>query len=429
MIAFYIATVILVFTILIGVPIAFAIALTTIFYIMVTDPQQITIIPLRMFSGVDSFVLMALPLFMLAAEIMMKTGISEKLFNFVRLFVGRLRGGLAYVNIGASTVFGSISGAALSDIAAMGNIEITEMVKQGYDKKIACGITAGSSLQSPIIPPSNTAILYAGIMNLSVGGLLIAGLIPGLLLAMSECVWVFLIGKKRNLPKVTERYTWAQIFAVCKDGFVSLIMPLIILGGIVFGFFTPVEAAGVAVLYALLVGFFIWRNLKLSEVVASLIKAATGAAQLFIIIAFSTVFAWILSAQNVPEQIAENLLNFSDNPLIIMLIINVILLIVGMWMETGAAILLFAPILAPIAYKVGIHPIHYAIVMIMNLTVGAITPPVGVILYATSAVAKESFVNVCKATVPYMIVGLSMVILLTLFPEIALFIPRLLGFL
>jgi tripartite ATP-independent transporter DctM subunit len=429
MLSFYIATAILCVAILIGVPIAFAIALTTFIYILMTAPQNLTIIPLRMYSGVDSFVLMALPLFMLAAEIMMKTGISEKLFNFVRLFVGRLRGGLAYVNIWASTIFGSISGAALSDIAAMGNIEITEMVKQGYSKDFACGVTAGSSLQSPLIPPSNIAILYAGIMGLSVGAVLVAGFIPGLVLALIECLWVFLNRKRRNLPKVTERYTWSQKIDICTNGFVALIMPGIILGGIIFGFFTPIEAAGVAVLYALLVGFVIWRNLKVSAVITALKEAALSSAQLFIIISFSTVFAWALGAQNVPEQIAESLLKFSDNPLIIMLIVNLILIIVGMWMESGAAILLFAPILAPIAYKVGIHPVHFAVVMLLNLVVGAITPPVGVILYATSAVAKESFVNVCRATVPFMIMGLGAVTIVTLFPEVVLFIPRLLGFL
>jgi tripartite ATP-independent transporter DctM subunit len=429
MLDFYIATAILIITIIIGVPIAFAIALTTIIYILTTAPQNITIIPLRMYSGVDSFVLMALPLFMIAAEIMMRTGISEKLFNFVRLCVGRVRGGLAYVNIGASTVFGSIAGAALSDIAAMGNIEITEMTKQGYTKEFACGVTAGSSLQSPLIPPSNIVILYAGIMGLSVGALLIAGLVPGLVLALIECGWIFLNRKTRNLPKDTTQYTWAQKINICVNGSVALIMPFIILGGITFGFFTPVEAAGIAVLYALLVGFIIWRNLKLSEVIAALKAAALSAAQLFIIISFSTVFAWALGAQNVPEQIAQALLKFSDNPLLIMLIINIILIIVGMWMETNAAILLFAPILAPIAYSVGIHPIHFAIIMLLNLVVGSITPPVGVILYATSAVSKVPFAEVTKATMPFMIIGFGAITIVTLFPEVVLFVPRLLGFL
>jgi tripartite ATP-independent transporter DctM subunit len=429
MITFYIATVILCLAIIIGVPIAFAIALTTIIYILMTNPSYFTVIPSRMFSGVDSFVLMALPLFILAAQIMIRAGISEKLFKFVRLFVGRLRGGLAYVNIGASTIFGSLSGSALADIASMGNIEITEMVKQGYSKDFACGLTAGSSLQSPLIPPSTIAILYAGIMSLSVGAVLIAGFIPGITLALLEAGWVFINRKRLNLPKDSERYTWAQKINIFKNGFLALLMPLIILGGIIFGFFTPIEAAGVAVIYALLLGFGIWRNLKLRVLIASLKEAVLSSAQLFIIIAFSTVFAWVLGVEKVPEQIAASLLKLSDNPLLILLVINLILVIVGMWMETGSAILLFAPILAPIVYKVGIHPVHFAVVMLTNLTVGIITPPVGVVLYATSAVAKESFVNVCKAIMPYIIMGFTVIVILTLFPEFVLFVPRMLGFL
>jgi tripartite ATP-independent transporter DctM subunit len=429
MITFYIVSAILIITIIIGIPIAFAIALTTIIYILMTNPQNLTVIPSRMFSGVDSFVLMALPLFILSAEIMIKTGISERLFNFVRLLVGRLRGGLAYVNIGASTIFGAISGSAIGDIACQGNIEITEMVKQGYSKDFACGLTAGSSLQAPLIPPSTLAILYAGIMSLSVGAVLIAGFVPGLLLALIQCGWVFINRKKLRLPKDTQTYTKAQIIDLCVNGFVGMLMPVIILGGIVFGLVTPIEAAALAVLYALLVGFVIWRNLKVSALFACLKQAVLSSAQLFMIISFSTVFAWVLGANNVPEQIAESLLKLSNNPLIIMLFINLILVIVGMWMDTGAAILLFAPILAPIAYKVGIHPIHFAVIMLLNLVVGLITPPVGVVLYATSAVAKESFVKVCKATMPYIIIGFGAITVVTLFPEVVLFVPRLMGFL
>jgi tripartite ATP-independent transporter DctM subunit len=429
MITFYIVSAILIITIIIGIPIAFAIALTTIMYILMTNPQNVTVIPLRMFAGVDSFVLMALPLFMLSAEIMIRTGISEKLYKFVRLLVGRMQGGLAYVNIGASTIFGSISGSVIADIACQGNIEITEMVKQGYSKDFACGLTVGSALQSPLIPPSTVAILYAGIMSLSVGGVLIAGLVPGLLLAFFQCVWVFVNGKRLNMPKDTEPYTKAQVIEICMNGFVGMLMPLIIIVGIVFGFVTPIEAAGLAVLYALLVGFVLWRNLKISAVLASLKAAFLSSAQLFIIISFSTVFAWVLGVEKVPEEIAASLLKFSSNPLIIMMFINVILIIVGMWMDTGAAILLFAPIFAPVAYKVGIDPLHFAVIMIMNLVVGIITPPVGVGLYAASTVAKESFGRICKAALPYIIMGFSAVAVVTLFPEVVLFVPRLFGFL
>jgi tripartite ATP-independent transporter DctM subunit len=429
MLTFYIVTAILFLAIIIGIPIAFAIALTTIIYILITCPQQLTVIPLRMFAGVDSFVLMSLPLFVLAAEIMIKTGISEKLFSFVRLFVGRLRGGLAYVNVLASTIFGSISGAALSDIAALGNIEIDAMVKEGYSKEFSCGVTAGSSIQSPLIPPSNIVILYGGIMGLSIGSLLMAGFIPGLTMCLLELLWIFLNRNRLKMPKNTVRYTWTQKIDICKNGIIALVMPLIIVGGIVFGFVTPTEAAGIAVFYALLVGLIIWKNLKLSTIIAGLLEAALSSAKLFMIIAFSMAFAWVIGTQNVPEQIAKALLSFSDNHLVILLIINIILIIMGMWMECGVAVILFAPILAPIVYKMGVHPIHFAIVMITNLTVGLVTPPVGVVLYATSVVGKVSFVNVCRTTAPFMVIGFVVVAIMTLFPDFVLFLPRALGML
>jgi tripartite ATP-independent transporter DctM subunit len=426
MLTFYLMTAILFVTILIGIPIAFAIALTTIIYILVACPHQITIIPLRMFAGVDSFILMSLPLFVLAAEVMIKTGISEKLFSFVRLFVGRLRGGLAYVNVLGSTIFGSISGAALSDIAALGNIEIDAMVKEGYSREFSCGVTAGSSIQSPLIPPSNIVILYGGIMGLSIGALLIAGFIPGLTLCGLELVWLFLNRKK--MPKTFQHLTWKEKINVCKGGVVALVMPLIIVGGIVLGLCTPTEAAALAVCYAVLVGAFVWRNLKASMIVNGLIEAALSSAKLFMIIAFSSVFAWVIGTQNVPEQIAKGLMSITHNPLVMLLMINIILIIVGMWMDTGAAIILFAPILAPIAVKMGVHPVHFAIMMITNLAVGLITPPVGVVLYATAAVGKVSFVDVCRTTAPYMVIGFIVVAGMTLFPDIVLFIPKLFGF-
>jgi tripartite ATP-independent transporter DctM subunit len=429
MLTFYLVTAILIITIIIGIPIAFAIALTTIIYILMACPDQLTVIPLRMFAGVDSFILMCLPLFVIAAEIMIKTGISEKLFNFVRLFVGRLRGGLAYVNVLASTIFGSLAGAALADVAGLGKIEIEAMKKEGYSSEFACGLTAGSSIQSPLVPPSNVVVIYGGIMSLSIGTLLVAGVIPGLTLACLELLWVFINRKRLKMPKDTTRYTWSQKISICKDGLVALVMPLIIVGGIVFGLVTPTEAAGVAVAYALLVGAVIWRNLKVSTIIKGLFEAALSSAKLFLIIAFSMAFAWVMGTQNVPEQIAKSLLSFTDNPLVMLFLINILLIIIGMWMDLGAAIVLFAPILAPIVIKMGINPYHFAIVMITNLVVGLITPPVGVVLYAAATVGEVSFDKMCKATFPYMVIGVMVIAVMTLYPDFVLAIPRMLGML
>lgn len=415
-------------TIIIGFPIAFAIGGTTLIYMLMTNPANITIMPMRMFSGVNSFTLMALPLFMLAAEIMIKTGISTRMFDFVRIRLGKYRGGLAYVNIVASTVMGSLSGAALSDIAGLGYVEIEAMREEGYDNAFACSITAASSVQSPLIPPSNIAILYAGVMSLSVGAVLYAGFVPGLMIALSQMLYVKLNAKRLNLPKHEKHYTKEERRKYARDGYIALAMPAIILLGITLGVFTPTEAAAVAVFYALAVGVLVFRNLKLRQVTDALWTSAQSTANLFLIIALSSVFAWAIGIEKIPDQLASGLLGLTGNKYIILLVMNFMLIVIGMWMETGAAIMLFAPILAPIAYKMGVDPLHFAVMMLVNLTVGLITPPVGVVLYATAAVGKEKFENVVKATMPFIIMGFVVVLVVTYFPPLVLFVPRILGF-
>lgn len=429
MLEFGIATAVLIVTILIGFPIAYSIGLTTVLYIMITDPANLMVIPIRMFSGINSFTLMALPLFMLAAEIMVRTGISSKLFDFVRITrVGKWRGGLAYVNILASTIFGSISGAALSDIAGLGKVEIDAMDEDGYDRGFACAITAASSIESPLIPPSNVAILYAGTMALSVGAVLYAGFLPGLLLCGSQMLYVKFNAKRLNLPQHEKEYTKAERHEIKKSGWIAMGMPLIILVGITSGKFTPTEAAAVAVLYALIVGLFVFKNITMQMLLDSLWSAAKTTANLFVITSISAVFAWAIGVQQIPQKLSAFMLGITDNPYVMMMIINIILIIVGMWMETSAAVLLFAPILAPIAVSMGIHPVHFAVVMIMNLTIGLITPPVGVVLYATADVGKMKFEQVVKSTMPLIILAMVILILVTFIPEISLTLPRLLGF-
>jgi tripartite ATP-independent transporter DctM subunit len=428
MIQFFIVTAILIGTILMGIPIAFAIGLATIIYFFMTMPQYIHVIPLRMFSGVDSFVLMALPLFVLAAEIMVKAGISDRLFNFVRLLIGRVRGGLAYVNVFASTVFGSISGAALSDVAGLGKVEIEAMCEEGYKKDFSCALTAASALQSPLIPPSNIALVYGGLMSISIGALFLAGVIPGLLLAGSQVVYIALNAKRMNMPKVGKKYSKAEIFDILKNGLVALVMPLIILGGILSGVVTPVEAAGLAVFYAIAVGLLVYRNVGLRVFMDALWSSVKTSASLFVIIAFATTFSWALSMQHVPDQIAESMLRISSNPLTLLFIVNILMIIVGMWLDPTPALILFVPVLAPIMHQLGVHPVHFAIVMILNLMVGGLTPPVGLILYAVTAVGKIKFEELVKACLPFIVVSVIVLALVTYFPELTLFMPRLFGF-
>ncbi len=424
---FWITTALLIVLILAGVPIAFSIGVAAISFILLTNPANLIIAPLRMFAGVNSFVLLALPFFVLAAEVMVRAKVSEKLFTLVNLIVGRLRGGLAYVNVLLSTIFGSISGAALSDIASLGKIEINAMKENGYKDDFSCALTAASSLQSPLIPPSTIAILYAGIMNLSVGSVLIGGALPGVVLGLSQIVYIMIMGRKLKLPKVTKSYTRKETRKIWIDGLVGLMMPAIILVGILGGIFTVTEAAAVAVLYALVAAFVIYRDVTIRDLLDALEASARTTANLFVIIAFASIFSWALGNEQVPEKIAAFLLTISSNKYILLLMVNVLLIIIGMWMETGAAIILFAPIIAPIMMKAGIHPIHFAIVMILNLVIGLVTPPVGVVLYATTAVGNISFERLTRSLLPFLVIAFAVLILVSLVPEVTLFLPKLVG--
>jgi tripartite ATP-independent transporter DctM subunit len=425
---FWIATGILVTLIIMGIPIAFAIGIASIAFVLMASPPDLIMAPLRMYAGVNSFTLLALPFFILAAEIMIRAGVSTRLFAWVNMLVGRVRGGLAYVNIVESTIFGSISGAALSDIAALGKIEITSMVENGYEKDFSCALTAASSLQSPLIPPSSIAILYSGVMSLSVGSVLLGGAVPGVLMGLAQALYIFFSARRLKLPKVKRTYTTTELWRIWRDGLVALLMPLIILVGIVGGVFTPTEAAAVAVLYSLVAAVFIYRNVTMRDLYDALTETVKTTAILFLIVACAAIFSWVLSSERIPEQIAKFLLNVSSNKNVLLFYVNVLLIIVGMWMESAAAIILFAPILAPIMVKVGIHPIHFAVTMILNLVIGLVTPPVGVVLYATCKVGEISFERLVKAMIPFILIAFVVLAVVSYVPDTVLALPRLAGF-
>ena len=426
---FAIAMVILIGTILLGIPISYSMGITGLIYILITNPAYIVVIPNRLYEGINQFQLLAIPFFLLASDIMVNADISGKLFRLVKLFVGRFRGGLAFVNVIVSMIFGSISGTALGDIASLGPIEMNEMDKEGYDKNFSCALTCASSLESPLIPPSNIAVLYASVMSLSVGALFLAGIIPGLMLGGSQILYILSIRKRRNLPKSLEKRTGKQIVQIVVDGVITMGMPFIIIGGVLGGFFTATESANIACLYALFLGLIVYHNYHPKDFVKALGGIARQMANIFLIISFSSVFAWVMGMQKVPEAIAAFMLSLSENKYVLLLIVNIFLLIVGMWMDTGAAIILFAPIIAPIMYKVGIHPVHFAVIMLVNLTLGLVTPPVGVVLYAGAAVGKRKFEDVVKALVPFLIMAFIVLALICFIPQTATWLPRVCGFL
>lgn len=425
---FTIAMAILIGTILLGLPISYSMGITGFIYILITNPSYLAVIPGRLFAGIDQFQLLAIPFFLLAADIMIHSDISGKLFNFVRLFVGRFRGGLAYVNILASTLFGSISGTALGDIASLGRIEMEEMNREGYDPNFSCALTVASAMQSPLVPPSNIGVLYASVMGLSVGALFLGGLLPGIMLGLSQVLYIFFIRKRKNFPRSLEQKTTTQVLNIIGNGLITMGMPFIIVGGILGGLFTATEAANIACVYSLILGFIVYRNYHVSDFYYSLKNLSRQMADIFMIISFASVFAWIMAMEKIPESIAALMLSFADNKYLLLLVANVFLLIVGMWMDTGAAIILFAPILGPIFTKVGIHPIHFAIMMLTNLTLGLITPPVGVVLYSACSVGKRKFEDVVKALVPFFIISFLVLLLVTYIPFFSTWLPVKFGF-
>jgi len=427
MTAFWISTLCLVLLIMVGMPIAFSIGIASVSFILMTNPMNLVIVPLRMFAGVNSFTLLALPFFIMSAEIMVRGGVSSRLFALVNLLVGRFRGGLAYVNVLESTVFGSISGAALSDIASLGKMEIDAMVENGYDRDFSCALTAASSLQSPLIPPSSSAILYAGIMSMSVGSVLLAGLLPGLLIAATQCLYILFRGNKLNLPRVTIKYDRKTRIRIWRDGLIAIGMPAIILIGIVGGVFTPTEAAAVAVLYSFIAAFLVYKEAKPKDIREALQATVKTSATIFIIVAMAASYSWTLGSERIPEKIAAFLLSITSNKYLLLILINILLIIVGMWMETGAAIILFAPILAPIAVAAGVDPLHFAVIMLLNLTIGLITPPVGVVLYATCTVGNTTFERLIKALMPFYILGFICLAIVTFAPTFTLLIPKMAG--
>jgi tripartite ATP-independent transporter DctM subunit len=410
-----------------GMPIAFTIGFPSILYIVIKNPEWLTIVPSRLFSGMNVFVFLAIPFFVMAGEIMSESKITERIINFTDSLVGHVRGGLAQVNVVSSMFFAGISGAALSDVAALGSVFIPAMEKNGYEKKFAAAITATSSIQGPIIPPSIIIVIYAAIMGTSVGALFAAGIVPGVLIGLTDCLIVVVKSKKRGYPKRGTKFSFKEVGLSFVKGFPALILPGIIFGGIVGGVFTPTEAGAVAVFYGFLLGAFILRTIKTGSVIKILRETMIKTGILFIIVAFAKIFSWVLAMENVPELIGEYIFGWTSNVYVILFIMNLIFLFVGTWLETGAAIILLGPVFGPALVNLGLHPVHLGIVMIVNLVIGLITPPFGVCLFAVSSLSGCTVEEIAKEAFPYIMLDIGVLLLITYIPEVVMFLPRIFG--
>ena len=405
-------------------PIAFSLGLACLVYVIIKGIPLI-ILPMKMYSGIDVFVLLSIPGFILAGNLMNYGGLTEKIISFCNHLLGHIRGGLALANIGTSMLFAGISGTAVSDTASIGAIMIPAMKKEGYGAGFSCAVTASSSTVGPIIPPSVPMIIAATLSGLSVGRLFLAGAIPGFLLGGGLTVIAYYISRKRNYPK-HPRSSFKQIGKGFIDTFWSLLMTFIILFGIIGGIFTPTEASIVAVIYALLIGVFVYKKLKFKHVQVIVLESMKTSASLMVLIGFANLFGWILITEQLPQVISSEILSFSDNKYVVLLLINLLLIFVGTFMETIAALLILFPILMKVAMAVEVDPIHFAVIAVLNLMIGLTTPPVGVCLFISSSIGKVSITKVSRAILPFLLVSLLVLAAVTLFPSLSLFLPNLL---
>lgn len=479
---------------MIGMPVFFALLAAPGALLMLDDQSRMLATLYRnVYTGMDSFPLMALPFFMLAGELMNRGGITLRLVEFSQAIMGHLRGGLAHVNILSSILFAGLSGSAVADTSALGSTLIPAMEKNGYSRRFAAAVTAASSVIGPIIPPSGIMIIYAYVMGESVAALFLAGIVPGIMVGAGLMLMVRLLADRYELPKA-ERIVkkdqtidpvenliarvlarinfvgilWGlhvlaasalgasslppliglAIFAVATELFfrmmrkrmgedvrvvykravVPLQTPIIILGGILIGVFTPTEASVIAVAYAILISFFILRSMKLGDLPAIFMKSALGASTVLLLVGAAVAFKTVVSLSHAPETLAEFILSLSENPYTLLFLINLLLFVVGMFLDAGPAIIILGPILGPIFTDIGVHPVHFAIIMSVNLTVGLATPPMGLVLFVASSVSGERVETISKAILPFLAVEVAVIFLITYVPAISLTVPRLTGF-
>ena len=414
---------------MIGLPVFFALlAAPGILLWLNGQERDVALLYRNVYNGMDSFPLMAIPFFMLAGELMNRGGITERLVEFSQALMGHLRGGLAHVNILSSMLFAGLSGSAVADTSALGSMLIPAMEKQGYTRRFSAAITAASSVIGPIIPPSGIMIIYAYVMGESVAALFLAGIVPGVLVGLSLMLMVKVMADRYDFPIASRRTTWSEKGQASLKAFFPLMTPVIIMGGILGGIFTPTEAAAVAAAYGLVIGLFVMRTLKFRELGGIFQRSAATSAVVLLLVGAAMAFKTVVSLSHAPEILADVILSLSENPLILLFLINILLFIVGMFLDAGPAIIILGPVLGPVFTSLGVDPIHFAIIMSVNLTVGLITPPMGLVLFVASSVSGERIATISRAILPFLAVEVAVIFLITYIPALSMAIPRLTGF-
>lgn len=410
----------------IGTPVAWSIAISSLLTMLVSIPVMpaFTTVSQRMATGLDSFALLAIPFFILSGELMNKGGIAHRLIAFAKTLVGSLPGGLALINVIAAMLMGAIAGSAMASASAMGSILGPEMEKEGYSKEFGAAVNITSATTGLVIPPSNVLIVYSlASGGASIAALFLAGYIPGILTGLFLMIVASVWAKKKKY-KVAKRSGLKKVFTTFIDAVPSLFMLVVVIGGIVSGIFTATEASAIAVLYSLILGF-VYKEISVKKLPQILLDSSATTAIVMLLIAASMCMSWALSYENIPQDISSGLLSLSDNKIVILLIINLLLLFVGVFMDMTPAVLIFTPIFLPVVTKLGLDPVHFGIIMVLNLCIGLCTPPVGSVLFVGVGIAKTTIEKVFKPLLPLFIAMIISLFLVTYFPQLSLWLPSL----
>ncbi len=413
--------------ILIGVPVGFAMGAITIFaFLAMGFGNMLILVSQKLFSGQDNFTFLCIPLYILAAEIMASGRLTEKLVHFCDCLVGHVTGGLAHVNVLASMFFAGLSGSATADASGLGRIEIDIMDKAGYPREFSGAVTAASAIIGPIIPPSNIMIIYAVVAgNVSVAAMFMAGILPGILIGFAEMVICYVIARRRNYPCRRHRSSLPEILAATRETLPCLVLPVIILGGIASGVFTATESGAIAILYALIIAGLVLRTLSWLEFIRCCRRTAKTTANVLFIIAVASAMGWAITAMRIPQQITGFCMQYIHSRAVFLIFVNVLLLAVGMVLDQAPALLIMVPILLPVSLNYGIDPLHFGIIVCLNLTIGLITPPVGMTLFVTANVGRIKLTSLFRSIVPFVLTCVVVLILVSWLPALALAVPGL----
>lgn len=409
---------------LLGVPVAVALGGASLVYVWIDQSVPPLVVLHRMASGVDSFPLLAVPFFVMAGSLMNSAGITERIYSFATALVGWLKGGLGHVNVVGSVIFAGMSGTAVADAGGLGNIEIRAMKEHGYPLPFAVGLTGASATIGPIIPPSLPMVIYGVAANTSIGQLFAAGIIPGLLMALTLMGSVAWVAHRRGFDRDAQ-FRWSRLGHTGKRAFLPLLTPVLLVGGMTTGAFTPTEAAIAATFYALFLGTVVYRTLTWRGLVRVSMETIETTAVVMMIVAGASIFGWLVTTTRVTEAVAEAVLSVSTNPIVVLLLVNLLLLVVGCFLETIAAITILVPVLLPLMTQIGVDPVHFGLIMVLNLMIGLLTPPVGMVLYILARVADMTFEETTKACAPFLIPLFICLGLVTFWPQMVLFLPTL----